>query len=149
MEQPITPSVLTLDNGLRLVVTPVPYARSVAVSVYLAAGSRYEPQPSDAGLAHFLEHLCFKGTERRPKPMDISVEIDSIGGSINAATNRELTVYYAKVTPEHQEQTVDVLTDMLRNSLLLPPEIERERGVILEELAAVEDSPAEQASVAL
>ncbi|MQA00338.1 MAG: insulinase family protein [Dehalococcoidia bacterium] len=149
MEQPITPTVQTLDNGLRLVVTPVPYARSVAVSVYLAAGSRYEPQPSDAGLAHFLEHLCFKGTERRPKPMDISVEIDSIGGSINAATNRELTVYYAKVTPEHQDQTVEVLTDMLRHSLLLPPEIERERGVILEELAAVEDSPAEQASVAL
>jgi len=145
----LAPVAHTLSNGLRLLVTPMPYARSVSISVYFAAGSRYEPSESEAGLSHFLEHLCFKGTTRRPKPMDISMELDAIGGNINAATNRELTVYYAKVTPEHLEQATDVLADMLRNSLLVDSEIERERGVILEELAAVEDSPTEQVGVLL
>ncbi len=145
----LAPVTHTLSNGLRLLVTPMPYARSVSISVYFAAGSRYEPAEADAGLSHFLEHLCFKGTVRRPKPLDISMELDAIGGNINAATNRELTVYYAKVTPEHLEQATDVLADMLRNSTLIDSEIERERGVILEELAAVEDSPTEQVSVLL
>lgn len=145
----LAPVEHTLPNGLRLLVTPMPYARSVSISVYFAAGSRYEPAEADAGLSHFLEHLCFKGTVRRPKPLDISVELDAIGGNINAATNRELTVYYAKVTPEHLEQATDVLADMLKNSTLVDPEIERERGVILEELAAVEDSPTEQVGVLL
>lgn len=143
------PDVRTLDNGLRLLVTPMPYARSVSVSVYLAAGSRYEPTAADAGLSHFLEHLCFKGTERRPRPIDISMEIDATGGNINAATNRELTVYFAKVTPEHLARALDVTADMLRNSTLADQEIERERMVILEELAAVEDSPPEQVGVVL
>lgn len=145
----LAPVAHTLPNGLRLLVTPMPYARSVSISVYFAAGSRYEPAEEDAGLSHFLEHLCFKGTARRPKPLDISMELDAIGGNINAATNRELTVYYAKVTPEHLEQATDVLADMLMNSTLIDPEIERERGVILEELAAVEDSPTEQVGVLL
>ncbi|MEX2230254.1 MAG: pitrilysin family protein [Dehalococcoidia bacterium] len=145
----LSPTTVTLDSGLRLLVTPMPHARSVAISVYLAAGSRYEHTTQDAGIAHFLEHICFKGTARRPRPMDVSIEIDAMGGTINAATNRELTVYYAKVTPEHAPRALDVLLDMLRNSLCLDHEIERERGVILEELAAVEDSPAEQVGVAL
>ncbi len=145
----LAPVAHTLSNGLRLLVTPMPYARSVSISVYFAAGSRYEPAEADAGLSHFLEHLCFKGTTRRPKPLDISMELDATGGNINAATHRELTVYYAKVTPEHLEQATDVMADMLRNSLLADSEIERERGVILEELAAVEDSPTEQVSVLL
>jgi predicted Zn-dependent peptidase len=147
--QELTPVVTTLPNGLRLLITPMPHAHSVAISVYLAAGSRFEHTTEDAGVAHFLEHICFKGTERRPRPLDISIEIDGIGGTINAATNRELTVYYAKVTPEHTERALDVLLDMLRNSLCLDHEIERERGVILEELAAVEDSPSEQAGILL
>jgi predicted Zn-dependent peptidase len=148
MPQPL-PSVTTFPNGLRLLVSPMPHAHSVAISVYLAAGSRFEHTTEDAGVAHFLEHLCFKGTKRRPRPLDVSIEIDAIGGTINAATNRELTVYYAKVTPEHQERALDVLLDVLRNSLCLDREIERERGVILEELAAVEDSPSEQVGVLL
>ena len=143
-----TPLVSTLDNGLRLVVTPLAHARSVSVTFYMRAGSRYE-QDADAGLSHFVEHLCFKGTERRPRPIDLSAEIDAVGGSINAATNRELTSYYAKVTPEHLERVLDVLADMLRHSLYLEPEIERERDVILEELGAVEDAPDELAGVAL
>ncbi len=143
------PTVHTLDNGLRVAVTPMPYARSVSISIYVGAGSRYEATTEEAGLSHFLEHLCFKGTERRPKPLQISMEIDAIGGNMNAATNRELTVYYAKVTPEYVRQAIDLLADLLRNSVLVDEEIERERGVILEELAAVDDSPSEQVGVLL
>ena len=138
----------TLDNGLRLVVTPMAHARSIAISIYVAAGARYE-QPQDAGLSHFVEHLCFKGTERRPRPQDIAVEIDNLGGTINAATDREFTVYYAKVTPELAEPALDMLADLLRRSLFREQEIERERGVILEELASIEDSPDEQVGVLL
>ncbi len=142
------PEVATLENGLRVVVIPMPHARSVALSLYVQAGSRFEASP-EAGLSHFVEHLCFKGTARRPRPQDISAEIDAVGGSINAATEREYTVYYAKVTPEHTHQTLDILGDMLRHSLYIPAEVERERDVILEELAAVEDAPDEQAGIAL
>ena len=145
----LAPVETTLDNGLRLLVTPMPYARSTSISVYVGAGSRYEAHEEEAGLSHFLEHLCFKGTVRRPRPIDISMEIDAIGGNINAATNRELTVYYAKVTPEYLERASDVIADMLRSSTLPPDEIERERGVIMEELAAVEDSPSEQVGLLL
>jgi predicted Zn-dependent peptidase len=143
------PNLVTLENGLRVLVIPVPHARSVSVSAYVAAGARFEALPEEAGLSHFVEHLCFKGTERRPRPQDISAEIDSLGGAMNAATDREYTVYYSKVIRQHAEQTLDVIGDILRNSLYLPAEIERERGVIIEELAAVEDSPDEQAGVLL
>ena len=138
----------TLDNGLTLVVTPLPFARSVSVTFFLRAGSRYE-EGTSAGLSHFCEHLCFKGTERRPRPTDLSSEIDAVGGSINATTDRELTSYYAKVTPEYLERALDVLSDMLRCSLYQESEIERERDVILEELAAVQDAPDELAGVLL
>lgn len=142
------PDTITLDNGLRLVVTPMPHARSVAISVYLAAGSRYEVQ-ADAGLWHFVEHLCFKGTERRPRAQEIAIEIDSLGGGINAATDREFTIYYARVTPQQAARTLDLIADVLRHSLFQEAEVERERGVILEELASVEDSPAEQSGILL
>jgi predicted Zn-dependent peptidase len=142
------PELTTLENGLRVLVTPMPHARSVALAAYVEAGSRFEDDP-EAGLSHFVEHLAFKGTTRRPRPQDISAEIDAVGGSINAATEREYTVYFAKVTPPHTEQTLDVLGDMLRDSLFVPAEIERERSVILEELAAVEDSPDEQVGIVL
>lgn len=144
----LAPRLFTLPNGLRLIVTPVPHAHSVSISIYVAAGARYE-QLEDAGLSHFVEHMVFKGTERRPRPQDIAIEIDALGGSINAATERELTVYYAKVVPEHTGRAVDILIDMLRYSLYRDAEIERERQVILEELAAVEDSPDEQAGILL
>jgi len=143
------PNLVTLDNGLRVLLIPVPHARSVSLSAYVAAGARFEAAPEDAGLSHFVEHLCFKGTERRPRPIDIAAEIDALGGSMNAATDREYTVYYAKVITDHAEQMLDVLGDVLRNSLFVPAEIERERGVIIEELAAVEDSPDELAGVLL
>ncbi len=141
-------TIHTLDNGLRVIVTPMAHASSVSVSVYVGAGSRYEAAP-EAGLSHFVEHLAFKGTKDRPRPQDISIEIDSIGGTMNAATEREYTVYYTKVTREFAERAVVIIADMLRNSLFVGDEIERERGVILEELAAVEDSPDEQAGLLL
>ncbi|MFN8639337.1 MAG: pitrilysin family protein [Dehalococcoidia bacterium] len=141
-------TIHTLDNGLRVVVTPMAHASSVSVSVYVGAGSRYEDAP-EARLSHFVEHLAFKGTAQRPRPQDISIEIDSIGGTMNAATDREYTVYYTKVTREFAERAVVIIADMLRNSLFVGGEIERERGVILEELAAVEDSPDEQAGLLL
>lgn len=141
-------NIHTLENGLRVVLTPMPQASSVSVSVYVGAGSRYEAAP-EAGLSHFVEHLAFKGTTNRPRPQDISIEIDSIGGTMNAATDREYTVYYTKVTREFAERAVTIIADMLRNSLFAVEEIERERGVILEELAAVEDSPDEQAGLLL
>jgi predicted Zn-dependent peptidase len=141
-------TIHTLDNGLRLVITPMPHASSVSVSVYVGAGARYEAV-AEAGLSHFVEHLAFKGTTNRPRPQDISIEIDSIGGTMNAATDREYTVYYTKVTREFADRAVTIIADMLRNSLFVGEEIERERGVILEELAAVEDSPDEQSGLLL
>lgn len=138
----------TLANGLRLITAPMPHTRSVSVSIYLGAGSRYEG-PAESGLSHFVEHLCFKGTEKRPTPRDISQVIDSVGGVLNAATDRELTVYYCKVARPHLEAALDVLVDMLRRPLFAPEEVEKERRVILEELAAVADSPPQQVDILL
>ena len=100
-----------------------------------------------AAISHFLEHICFKGTIERPTPRDISFAIDSLGGTINAATYKEMTCYYAKVASEFTNQSLDLLLDMVQNSLCLSEEIEKERGVILEELAAVQDTPSELASL--
>ena len=114
----------TLSNGLRVLTAPMPHTRSVAVSLYVGAGSRYETD-EQAGLSHFVEHLCFKGTERRPTPQEISQVIDSVGGVINAATDRELTVYYSKVGRPHFELALDVLADLLRHPLFAPDEVEK------------------------
>jgi len=138
----------TLPNGLRILTAPMPHTRSVSVSIYLGAGSRYETPP-ESGLSHFVEHLCFKGTEKRPTPRDISEVIDSVGGVLNAATDRELTVYYCKVARPHLEVALDVLVDMLRRPLFAPEEVEKERKVIIEELAALADSPALQVDILL
>ena len=138
----------TLSNGLRLVTAPMPHTRSVAVSVYVGAGSRYETD-AEAGLSHFVEHLCFKGTERRPTSQEISQVIDSAGGLINAGTDRELTVYYCKVASPHFELALDVLSDLVQRPLFVPDELEMERRVILEELAMVADSPTQQVDLLL
>ncbi len=143
------PEIVTLDSGLRIVACPMPHARSAAISIYFNAGARYEATEADAGLSHFLEHLCFKGTPRRPTPRDVAIEIDALGGLFNAATDRELTVYYGKVAAEDTAQALDLLADAVQHSLMRDEEIERERRVILEELASVEDAPEEQASLAL
>lgn len=137
-----------LPNGLRVITAPMPHTRSVAVSIYVGAGSRYETD-AQAGLSHFVEHLCFKGTERRPTPREVSEVIDSVGGVMNAATDRELTVYYSKVGRPHFELALDVVTDLVRRPLFVPDEAEKERQVIIEELAMVADSPSQQVDVLL
>jgi len=138
----------TFENGLRVLSAPMPHLRSIAVSVYVGAGARYET-PEQAGLAHFLEHICFKGTEHFRTPAAISNAIDGIGGSINAATDRELTVFYCKVPEPHLKLAVDVLADLVRHPLLRPKEIEKERRVVIEELAMVADSPNQQVDLLL
>jgi len=138
----------TLANGLRVVSAPMPTTRSVSVSVYVGAGSRYETPP-EAGISHLLEHLLFKGTEKRPTAPEISEIVEGVGGVLNAATDRELTVYYAKVARPHFERAADVLMDMARNAVLAPEELEKERKVVIEELASVEDSPAQLVDILL
>jgi len=138
----------TLDNGLRIVTSPMPATRSVSVSLYVGAGSRYE-KPEEAGISHLLEHLVFKGTEKRPTAQEISELIDGVGGVMNAGTDRELTVYYAKVARPHFDRAADVLTDMLRRPLIAAEELEKERKVVIEELASTTDSPAQLVDVLL
>ena len=129
-----------LPNGLRVLTAPMPQAQSVTCFVMLAAGSRYET-PETNGIAHFAEHMFFKGTERRPTARDIAGEIDSIGGEFNAFTGKEYTGYYVKCAAEHRDVALDVLIDMLRNSKFDPDEIEREKGVIVEEMNMYFDTP--------
>ena len=130
----------TLPNGLRILTAPMDHAQSVTCFVMLAAGSRYETADSN-GIAHFSEHMFFKGTERRPTARDIAGEIDSIGGEFNAFTGKEYTGYYVKCAAEHRDVALDVLVDMLRNSKFDPEEIEREKGVIIEEMNMYFDTP--------
>ena len=131
----------TLANGLRVVSCEMPHARSVAISAYVGVGSRYEADDR-AGISHFVEHMVFKGTERRPDPVDISAQIESTGGMINAGTEQELTVFWCKVAQPYFSESMDLLLDMLRNSLFRRDDIEKERQVIHEELAMINDYPA-------
>ena len=135
-----------LENGLRIVSSTMPHTRSASVGIYVGAGSRHESDEI-AGVSHFLEHMLFKGTTRRPTAQHISEEIEGIGGIMNAATDKELTVYWAKVGDQHFARCLDVLADALLNSTYAPAEIEKERQVIIEELASTEDSPPDLAAL--
>jgi len=130
----------TLGNGVRVVTAPFPQVGSVSCFVMLAAGSRYETVESK-GIAHFAEHMFFKGTERRPTARTISTEIDAIGGEFNAFTGKELTGYYVRCGSETRDIALDVLTDMLLHSSFDEAEIEKEKGVILEEMNVYLDTP--------
>ncbi len=134
------PQISTLANGLRVLCTPIESARSASVSLYVGAGSQYESDDL-AGVSHIVEHCLFKGSERYPSAADISTAIEGVGGYINAGTDRELTVYYAKVPGTEWRTAVDVIVDMAARPRFDRDELERERSVILEELAQVEDSP--------
>ena len=129
-----------LPNGLRVVTAPMPQAQSVSCFLMLAAGSRYEIR-EQSGIAHFAEHMFFKGTERRPAAKDIAAEIDYLGAEFNAFTGKEYTGYYVKAAAEHRDAALDVLVDMLRFSKFDPEEIEREKGVIVEEMNMYFDTP--------
>ena len=129
-----------LGNGIRVVTAPMPQVGSVACFVMLAAGSRYET-PESKVIAHFSEHMFFKGTERRPTARDIGTEVDGIGGEFNAFTGKEYTGYYVRCAGEHRSIALDVLVDMLRHSKFDPEEIDREKGVIVEEMNMYFDTP--------
>ena len=129
-----------LPNGLRVTTCEMPLTRSVSVNVYVGVGSRYEPDER-AGISHFIEHMLFKGTKRRPTPVEISSTIEGTGGMINAGTEHELTVYWCKVAQPHFEESLDVLMDVLRNSLFESESIEKERQVVFEELNMINDYP--------
>ncbi|MFA7481041.1 MAG: pitrilysin family protein [Vulcanimicrobiota bacterium] len=128
-----------LDNGTRIVTESIPEFRSCTLGAWISTGSRFETE-EDAGIAHFTEHLLFKGTTRRTA-YDIAKEMDSIGGQLNAFTEKERTCFYARVLDQHVPIAVDIIFDMLGNSLLDPKEVEREKSVIMEEIKMIEDSP--------
>ena len=128
-----------LDNGLRLVTESMPHVRSVTIGVWLTRGSRHEPQ-GHGGIAHFVEHMLFKGTMARSAE-DIAQAIDSIGGQLDAFTAKEYASYYIKVLDEHLPFALEILSDVIRNPAFRDADIEREKKVILEEIKMVEDTP--------
>ncbi len=134
----------TLDSGIRVVTGSMPHARSVCVSVFVGVGSRYESE-EHAGISHVIEHLVFKGTKRRPTPGEISGTVEGVGGEVNAGTEQELTVYWCRVARLYLEMVLDLLIDMLRNSLFEAREIESERMVLIEEQAVTKDYPNDRA----
>jgi predicted Zn-dependent peptidase len=129
-----------LSNGLRVVTVDMPQVQSVTCMIMLAAGSRYETSDTN-GIAHFAEHMFFKGTERRPTAQEIGMEVDSLGGEFNAFTSKEYTGYYVKCAADYRDKALDVLTDMIRHSKFESEEIEREKGVIVEEMNMYFDTP--------
>jgi len=129
-----------LPSGLRLLTADMPTVQSVTCFVMLAAGSRYERADS-RGIAHFAEHMFFKGTERRPTAKDIATEVDAIGGEFNAFTGKEYTGYYIRCAAADRDHALDVLVDMIRHSKFDVEELEREKGVILEEMNMYFDTP--------
>jgi len=130
----------TLENGLRIVTIPMTGTETVTVTVMVGVGSRYESE-KEAGISHFIEHMFFKGTKKRPTTLDISSELDSIGGEFNAFTSKDKTAYYAKVDAKHLHRALDVVADMYLHSKLEEKEIDKERGTILQELNMYEDTP--------
>jgi len=136
----------TLDNGLRVVTAAMPHTRSVCVNVFIGTGSRYETDV-EAGVSHFIEHMLFKGTTRRPTAAELCTPVEGSGGTINAGTDKELTVYYCKVAQPFFPQALDVLSDMLLNARLDPGDIEKERQVIIEEINMYNDSPSQRVSL--
>lgn len=136
--------ILKLANGLRLVTYEMPHLESVTMMVGVGAGSRYENKKIN-GLSHFLEHMAFKGTKKRPTALAIASEVAAVGGLFNAYTDKEFTGYYIKLAAKHKKLAFDILSDVLTNSLLKAEEIEKEKGVIIEEINMRNDTPTIQA----
>jgi predicted Zn-dependent peptidase len=130
----------TLENGLKILTFRMPQTRAVSVSFFVGTGSRYESDDV-AGASHFIEHMLFKGTARRPTARHISEAIEGIGGYSNAYTGQDTTTYWAKVAAPHFAEAADVLIDMLRFSTFDPAEVEKERRIIVEEINMSMDAP--------
>jgi len=139
MDAPVAKTAL--QNGVRIVTQKMPYARSVSMGVWVNVGARDEAV-LESGLSHFIEHMIFKGTQKR-SAFQIAKEFDAIGGQTNAFTTMENTCYYARVIDSQTETMVDILSDIFVNSVFDPVEIDKERPVILQEIGMVEDSPDE------
>ncbi|MFW6125787.1 MAG: M16 family metallopeptidase [Chloroflexota bacterium] len=135
-----------LDNGLRVISSTMPGTRSVTIIFFLGAGPIYE-KDEEAGLSHFVEHLLFKGTQRRPTSKEISEAIEQLGGMFNGSTGKEATIYWFKVARPHFPIALDLAVDMLRSSCFHPGDMERERQVIMEELNESLDSPHHRVSM--
>ena len=131
-----------LNNGLQIVGQPMPDFESVSVAYYVRTGSRDEPDPTIAGVSHFLEHMVFKGT-RRKSSLQSARSLESLGGQLNAFTGKELTCFYAHVVDQDSEKAVEVLSDILQNSTFLEKELDKEKLVVLEEIKNVYDTPDE------
>ena len=129
-----------LKNGIRLIAAPMTSTKTVTVLAVVGAGSKYENKKNN-GISHFLEHMFFKGTKKRPTSQDIAGELDKVGGEYNAFTAQEYTGYYAKVDASHLDLALDVISDMLINSKFDAKEIEKEKGVIIEEINMYQDMP--------
>src|SRR3989338_3756523 len=129
-----------LKNGLTLYVVPTKGTETATVLVLVRAGSKYETKKSN-GLSHFLEHMFFKGTTNRPSPLAVTETLDRVGGADNAFTDKERTGYYAKVDAKHVELAIDWVSDMLLRPLMKAEEIEREKGVIAQEISMYYDTP--------
>lgn len=130
----------TLQNGLRILTIPTQGTKTVTVLILVKTGSRYETK-NISGISHFLEHMFFKGTKKRPNTKQISEELDRVGGEFNAFTHKEYTGYYAKVASAHLDLALDVISDIFFNSKFDTKEIEREKGVIIEEINMYLDTP--------
>ncbi len=130
----------TLGNGLRIITAPMKGTETVTVVVLIGVGSRFETE-KEAGISHFIEHMFFKGTQKRPTTLDISSELDAIGGEFNAFTSKDKTGYYAKVDAKHLGTALDVIADIYLNSKIEEKEIQKESGTILQELNMYEDMP--------
>lgn len=131
----------TLANGLRIVTAEMRESRSVAVNVAVATGSRLEDFEHNGGVSHFLEHLLFKGTAEYPTAETISEAVDEVGGYVNAYTTEDITNFFIKVPARHTELALDILADMVKSPLLDATELDRERGVVVEEMRMWEDDP--------
>ena len=140
LQDPVGYEKTTLDNGLRILSSTMPHTRAVSIGFFIGVGSRFEDEEEN-GISHFLEHMLFKGTEKRPTAREIAEAIEGVGGAINATTGRELTTYWVKVPQGHLALAIDVLVDMLQRSKLEEEEIEKERRVIIEEINMMLDLP--------
>jgi len=130
----------TLKNGLRIITAPVAGTETATIVAMVGVGSRYETD-KEAGLSHFIEHMLFKGTEKRPTALMISEELDEIGGDFNAFTSKDTTAYYAKADARHMEKIIDVIADIYLNSKFEEAEIKKESGTIIQEINMYEDMP--------
>lgn len=135
---------IVLPNGVRIVTDPISHVRTASVGIWVGSGSRFEPAEA-GGISHFIEHMIFKGTEKR-SAQHIAIAFDALGGQVNAFTTKECTCFYMKVLDEKLQTGISILADMFMHSLFAQKELELERGVVLEEIDMYEDSPEDVAT---